>query len=91
MTRGGLDKNCNCKDGYFENSNVDCAICVAPCKYCTASDVCVSCISSTGRDPAPSCACSAGYYDDGSGNCSPCHYKCLTCSGTFDTCTVCKT
>lgn len=69
LTRQGLDKNCACSEGHYDNSEVDCVECVAPCGNCSSETICTSCITTNGREPAPTCDCSSGFYEDTGNNC----------------------
>ncbi|KAL4486619.1 hypothetical protein ABPG73_003923 [Tetrahymena malaccensis] len=93
--RQGIQNNCKCQDGYYDNGSLICVQCPYNCKTCTKNTqgtiVCQTCLENSFRNQNESCSCMNGYYDNGTSICQKCDQTCLTCQiiSTQLQCTQC--
>ena len=94
-----------CPEGYYLNSTKYCVPCISPCKTCSSSAVCKTCINNyflisnkcyecnknckTTVDGCKCNSCNDGFYLSNS-QCLPCDSTCKTCSVSAKNCTNCK-
>jgi proprotein convertase subtilisin/kexin type 5 len=72
-----------CPDEYYkDDSTLTCQPCVSPCKKCTTSAVCLTCITDYflfGTICTDNCTDGTYIENSQSGKCDPCSTNCLTC------------